>query len=244
MSWHFSLGPEEASSADCFSDGVPPALSRLIPTAVASFSRDNATKASTRSRSGTTSAPSTVAPGADTSTSSAAASRARTSAAQAARVRVQDFMAKKAACGASMHASSTKSNPLGQSSKILRTYAIADLSPSSKILPTSGMMRHGTCSTLPPSELPKRVSASGLLPTVTTRGNELSISMMKWPAHRRLAEMTKKLGHPGGPWIAFREWMMGWPIGWTALEPLETARCLEWSRWLGRLSREGFFKPS
>lgn len=30
----------------------------------------------------------------------------------------------------------------------------------------------------------------------------------------------------------FVEWLMGWPIGWTACEPLGT----EWSRWL-RLSR-------
>ena len=32
----------------------------------------------------------------------------------------------------------------------------------------------------------------------------------------------------GGPWISFREWMMGWPIGWTALEPLETGRFRQW----------------
>lgn len=32
----------------------------------------------------------------------------------------------------------------------------------------------------------------------------------------------------GGVWIALREWLMGWPIGWTALEPLATDRFLEW----------------
>lgn len=25
-----------------------------------------------------------------------------------------------------------------------------------------------------------------------------------------------------------REWLMGWPIGWTALEPLETAKFRQW----------------
>jgi hypothetical protein len=37
-------------------------------------------------------------------------------------------------------------------------------------------------------------------------------------------------GMTGGVWIALREWMMGWPIGWTALEPLATDRWLEWRR--------------
>ena len=32
----------------------------------------------------------------------------------------------------------------------------------------------------------------------------------------------------GGIYPALREWMMGWPIGWTALEPLGTDRFREW----------------
>lgn len=40
--------------------------------------------------------------------------------------------------------------------------------------------------------------------------------------------------YTGGPWISFREWMMGWPIGWSALEPLATARFQEWLLWHGR----------
>lgn len=38
----------------------------------------------------------------------------------------------------------------------------------------------------------------------------------------------------GQPWIAFREWMMGWPIGWaTKSAPLGTDRFLEWWHWHG-----------
>ena len=29
------------------------------------------------------------------------------------------------------------------------------------------------------------------------------------------------------PWV---EWLMGWPIGWTDCEPLETGRCQQWLR--------------
>jgi hypothetical protein len=32
------------------------------------------------------------------------------------------------------------------------------------------------------------------------------------------------------------EWLMGWPIGWTASEPLETGRFLQWLRSHGKCS--------
>lgn len=34
----------------------------------------------------------------------------------------------------------------------------------------------------------------------------------------------------GGVFIALREWMMGWPIGWTALKPLATGKFRRWLR--------------
>ena len=40
----------------------------------------------------------------------------------------------------------------------------------------------------------------------------------------------------GGPLLEMREWMMGWPISWTALEPLETDRLRQWSRSFGDCS--------
>jgi len=50
------------------------------------------------------------------------------------------------------------------------------------------------------------------------------------------AEEAKALGSGGQlnpPWV---EWLMGWPIGWTDLKPLETARFREWQQWHGRSS--------
>ena len=35
----------------------------------------------------------------------------------------------------------------------------------------------------------------------------------------------------------FVEWMMGWPIGWTGLEGVETESSLWWQRMRGALSR-------
>jgi hypothetical protein len=101
----------------------------------------------------------------------------------------------------------------------------------------------------------RRTDATGcglLLPTPTGAGNEGSPSMQKWPAHRALAAMVPtptaqlygynrggaagRVGKPrpsletltGGVSLPLREWLMGWPIGWTALEPLATDRFLEW----------------
>jgi hypothetical protein len=39
---------------------------------------------------------------------------------------------------------------------------------------------------------------------------------------------------PGGVFTALREWMMGWPIGWTALGPLATDRFQQWLHSHGR----------
>ena len=33
------------------------------------------------------------------------------------------------------------------------------------------------------------------------------------------------------------EWLMGWPLGWTACEPLGTDKCPPLSHWLGIFSR-------
>ncbi len=92
----------------------------------------------------------------------------------------------------------------------------------------------------------------GLLPTPTTKGNEYSPSMAKWPAHTRLQGLfptpsaatygynqggaAGRVGPKrpsidviaGGRALTVREWMMGWPIGWTALESLATDRFRSW----------------
>jgi hypothetical protein len=97
---------------------------------------------------------------------------------------------------------------------------------------------------------PEALARSALLPTPTTKDTDHAPDSQKWPAHRRLKALLAELpqmrweqgglfGEPtvelaGGPWLSFREWMMGWPIGWSALRPLATGRFQEWLRWHGR----------
>lgn len=69
----------------------------------------------------------------------------------------------------------------------------------------------------------------GYLHTPTTQGNYCAESMQKWPSCRA--------------WVATfgvvtpeaQEWLMGWPIGWTELKPLEMDK---WHAW--HLSHSGF----
>lgn len=77
----------------------------------------------------------------------------------------------------------------------------------------------GTRSPTIPSTAPSWVphtldDGGGYLPTLTTRDNQHSPSMMKWPAYRRLAKLTNGQMAPAEFW----EWMFGLPIGWTDFE--------------------------
>jgi hypothetical protein len=282
VSWHFLQEQEAASWADSSLDGAPSALSRLLPTAEMSCLPGSERDSWADSQSGMTSGRSMADPGEDTLTSSAEASPARTSA-----QRELDLGLTESALdsGENSPASSEKSGRRTSSSKILPSFALAGLSPSSRILPTWGMMRAGVCLALEKPEPRITGKGCGLLPTPTGAGNELSPSMQKWPGHRRLLAMLQNLPTPrasdadrggrgdllqvwrgnmlstptaslygsnrggaagrkgkvrpslealtGGPWISFREWMMGWPIGWSGLGPLATDRFQQWLQWHG-----------
>lgn len=94
------------------------------------------------------------------------------------------------------------------------------------------------------------VLARQMFATPTATANQLAPSMQKHPGCRAMwptptahnakecnapAEQTRNTptlaAQAGGklnpPWV---EWLMGWPIGWTDCEPLETGRCQQWLR--------------
>jgi len=54
----------------------------------------------------------------------------------------------------------------------------------------------------------------GLLHTPTTKANQCSASMQKWPSCRRLT-----LAFGGKLTPEKQEWMMGWPAGWVTAVP-------------------------
>lgn len=53
-----------------------------------------------------------------------------------------------------------------------------------------------------------------------------------YPSDHKAGRKGKRRGSletlTGGVRIALREWMLGWPIGWSGSAPLATARFQEW----------------
>lgn len=260
MSWHFSLALVEAYSAARCSDGAPSVPLNSTHTAALCSCSDRTTDTYRPSRSGTTSAPSTADPGADLLTWYLEVSHVKTLAAPE---NAPESTGNAQDSGERWPESSARSNHGVRSLRIRRTFVLAGLDEFSKTWPAWGMMRGGECSELTPLALPTAGGVCGSWPTPTTIGNELSPAMMKWPCHRRLVEVmangclptpTASLyganqggaagrigpvrpsleGLTGGPWISFREWMMGWPIGWTAFGPLATDKFQQWSDWHGK----------
>ena len=243
MSWHFLRESEAASWEAASLDGAPSALSNLMPTVGACYSPASETGASTDSPSGTTFGPSMAGRGVEQLMLFPVDSRVRTSRPPAG---VPASPALNNHSGVSSNASTARSD---HDMRLSRTQARSELTDStlfSRTLPAWGMMRNGAWWARTP--LARRISAGvagssrpmPMLMTPLAKNHETGPAYeVKNPAATAFWNALRALQPPGtttkngGPWIAFREWMMGWPIGWTALEPLETDRWLEWLRWHG-----------
>lgn len=112
----------------------------------------------------------------------------------------------------------------GQSMLTLKTplcSALEDSVLSSKTLPHWGTMLNGECYQQAPLALITRGQECGsLLPTPTCHNSKEGA----YPAEytRKTPTLATHVGGKIHP--EFTEWMMGWPLGWTDLKPLETAK--------------------
>lgn len=260
MSWHYLQGREEESWEGSCLDGVPSALSKLIPTADLSCSLDNATESCLDSQSGTMSEHSTDDRGEDTLMLSAEDSPVRISHAQD---EEKAFEESDRDYGQRWRELSTKFDPVSYSWRIRRFFGFEVLPWSSRIWPKWGMMRNGAIFQQRTAERPIKGTGFGYLPTPTasegagksshsrtwssTYANLHNFVMgkgkqdpmwKKWPtptANRRSGLQSHGenaiLGHLNPAWV---EWLMGWPIGWTDLKPLEMGKFQEWLRQHGR----------
>ena len=205
-------------------DGAPSALLRLIPTPGASCLRDSGMDTSAVSRSGMTPRPSTVDRGKDTSTSLAAGFPAKTSRQPA---RVQASLESDRASGWRWPGSFAKYDRATSSWRTRQTSLLSGggLDLYSETWPRWGSMRSGESLARTMPALPTSVTAPGSwLATPTATANQASPSMMKHPGCRE----WRHLGLRVCP--AHFEWMMGWPVGWTDLEPLATDKYQRWLR--------------
>lgn len=72
---------------------------------------------------------------------------------------------------------------------------------------------------------------AGYLHTPTTKANYCAESMQKWPSCRAWRQVFGKVTPEA------HEYLMGWPIGWTDLKPLETGKFQLWQSMHSLLSQ-------
>ncbi len=257
MSWSY-LPELVAGSSPALSSGTRrSARSRSTATAATCCSPGSVTASCHHFPFGTTSGPSTGDPGVDSWISSLAASRVRTS---RARARASASTAPAPLCGRRWRGWFAKYDHASCSWRTAQGSLLEGWAEFSGTWPRSGTVWNGMCSeriTLAPRTAG---SASGCLPTPTAQANMFCPSMRKWPAHARLwptpvasdatrGRVIRGRAAQGGPslgevlggkqnpmWI---EWLMGWPMGWTAIEPLATDRFRRWQRAHGGPCLEG-----
>jgi hypothetical protein len=82
--------------------------------------------------------------------------------------------------------------------------------------------------------LSEQVVMDRLFPTPTAGSTHSAGTMQEWGGSNnwvRKEDPDLASGQLNPEWV---EWLMGWPIGWTELKPLEMDRFLEWQRQHGR----------
>jgi hypothetical protein len=247
MSWLFSQALVEEFSPATFSDGEPSAQLNVMPTPHKFWRSDKTIEPSDLSRFGLTCRLLTDGHGAAVLTSFLAAFPARTSAspakAPASTVPGQE-------CGPTWRGWLARYDPDSSSWKTAQRSFIEDSDECLATLPTSGMTRGGLLWELPMLELPTSATASGSWPTPTVSGNYnrkgasaksgdgLATAVLRcatptardWRSGkaseatmmRNSRPLSEQIGGSLNPtWV---EWLMGWPLGWTDLEPSATDR--------------------
>jgi hypothetical protein len=246
MSWLFSRALVEEYLADTCSDGEPSAPSSGSHTPQAYLPPDRMTAFSRPSRFGMTFSPLTADRGEELLTSYLAAFRARTSASQA---REPASTEPAAACGDTWRGSLARFDPDTSSWRTVQPSLLEDLGECSVIWPRSGMTADGQCWELPTLERRTKETGSGCVPngetffhTPNTNGldggsnSRRALQKRQWRTptardwksgkaseatmERNSRPLSEQIGGSLNPtWV---EWLMGWPIGWTDLKPLET----------------------
>ena len=218
MSWLFSQALVEAYSGENFSDGEQSVPLNGNLTQQAYLSPGKMTVFSRLSRFGMTFKPLTESRGTELLMLYLEGFHAKTLVQQD---KEQGLEENEAVCGSTWLESSGKSNQLTLSSKTPLCSALEDLVQFSMTLPHWGTMLNGECYHQAPWALiTKGHECGSLLPTPTCHNAKEGA----YPAEytRKTPTLATHVGGKIHP--EFTEWMMGWPLGWTDLKPLETAK--------------------
>lgn len=229
MSWHFLQELEEASWQGSSLDGAPFALLKLIPTAEACCSLGSGTARLGDSQSGTMSGRSTECPGEETLTSSVGVSHARTSHRQEP---VEESTASAPVCGKNSPELLARFDHRTYSWRTLQGSLVADLEEFLETFPRWGMMRNGECLALAPLVCHTHETGCSWWPTPRRSWAKSGFGMGQPHRGRYRASVIERCRKQfdWSPTPTFCEWLMAWPVKWTALQPLGTDKFQQWLR--------------
>ena len=246
MSWLFSQALVEEYLGENFLDGEPSAPLSGSNTQQAYCAPDKMTVFSRLSRFGMTYKPLTESRGEELLTLYLAGFHAKTSQQQE---KAQELMENEAGCGEKWHASFVKFDP---NTSLWRTHQcslLGDLDEFLETWPQWGLMRNGECWDMTNLAVNTGETEFGLLATptkelfshwasakakISTNGKRKSgvkVGSILWwdmtEQHLRLGgqEETKMIPDP-----SCGEVVMGWPMGWTELQPLEMDKFQLWQQ--------------
>jgi hypothetical protein len=233
MSWLFSQALVAEYLGGNFSDGEPSAPSNGNPTQLAYLPPDKTTAFSRLSRFGMTFKPLTADRGEELLTSYRAAFHVKTSVPQE---KATDLTEKDQECGDTWRGWLAKFDPDTSSWKTAQCSLLEDSIESLQTLPRSGMTRGGLLWELPMLERRTNAKEFGLLPTPVASDSKGQTKNTIQYKNKRFVRVSQTTGTEFGARLSgayhlmtgnilptsFSEWMMGWPLGWTDLKPLET----------------------
>ncbi len=230
MSWHYLQEQEEASWEESCLDGAPSALLSLLPTQGESSSQDNETGSSQDSLSGMTLRRLTDDHGKDVLMWYQGDSPVRTYLPQEG---AQESTDNDLDCGPRWQGSLARYNPDSYSWKTRQCSLLGGLIEFSETFPRWGTMQDGEFWGLLTPGRRTNANGSGLWPTpckcVAGKSEKtleaVANGLRQKTLDRQLALRGFGVGIPNPTWV---EWLMGWPTGWTDMQPLETDRFQQW----------------
>ena len=252
MSWLFSQALVVEYLGENFSDGEPSVPLSGNSTQLAYCAPDKMTDFSRLSRFGMMFKPLTESLGQDLLMSYQADFRAKTSLPQE---KAQESMENGQECGKKWQGSFAKYDPNLSLWKTAQCSLIEDLTKFSQTWPTWGSMRNGECWERQTSGLNTIEKEYGLLPdnerffhtptTGSSGGSNSRKAMQKrgvvWPTPttgtgggNAGGSGVRRTAKENGTYVPslinpnLYEWLMGWPLEWTEIKPLEMDKYHKW----------------
>ena len=220
MSWLYSQALVEEYLGDISLDGEQSVQSNGSHTQQAYCAPDKMTAFSRLSRFGMTYKPLTESRGEELLTLFREDFHAKTSVPQE---KEQELMESAAGCGEKWRASFTKYDPDSCSWKTHQCSLVEDLESFSETWPQWGLMQDGECWEQMPLDFPTIEPEFGWLPTPVV--SDAFGAGRAGPRKNRnissLKDYLSKYHKLAYPPVIGVECMMGWPLGWTDLKPLE-----------------------